>query len=99
MQIRDYIIRQGLAFKLWPGDPAEAQPEGVIRNLDTSPLAGVVGPWIDIPRTSQLLDDVFIHRSGIPEDWTYWPDQSTIGIPNYYAWAYVAVYSPGDWWP
>ena len=87
-----YIVRQGVAFKLWNADLAEAQPTGVVRNTDTSPLAGVVGPWVDVDRTGVLLDDVFVHRGGIPDEWPHWPDQSTIGIPNYYAWAYYGMY-------
>ena len=87
-----HVIRQGLAFLLWPGDPVELEPRGVVRNLDTSPLAGILGPWLHIERTAVLADRVYIHRSGIPDDWTHWPDRSTIGIPNYYAWAYYALY-------
>jgi hypothetical protein len=33
------------------------------------------------------VDDVFEHGGGIPY-WDHWPDHATIGIPNYYAWAY-----------
>ena len=46
---------------------------------------------MDLPRTRILLDDVFVHRTGIPDDWTHWPDLATIGIPNYYAWSYLAL--------
>jgi hypothetical protein len=38
-----------------------------------------------------LLTEVFVHRSGIPDEWTHWPDLATIGIPNYYAWGYLAL--------
>ena len=87
-----YIVRQGVAFRLWEGSPQADSARGVVRNTDTSPLAGVVGPWIDGPRTAQLMDDVFVHRGGLPEAWDYWPDRSTIGIPNYYAWGYYGLY-------
>jgi hypothetical protein len=55
-----------------------------------SPLSAVMGPYVDVPRTATLLDEVFMHRSGLPE-WERWPDHATIGIPNYYAWAYWAL--------
>ncbi len=90
--VRPHIIRHGLAFQLWPGDPQELENQGITRNTDTSPLARVVGPWIFGERTRTLAEDVFVHRSGIPDAWSYWPDQSTIGIPNYYAWMYFALY-------
>ncbi|MDH3222508.1 MAG: hypothetical protein OEO23_02235, partial [Gemmatimonadota bacterium] len=87
-----FIVRQGVAFRLWEHDPGEDAERGIVLNTDTSPLAGVVGPWIDSPRTTQLVDDVFMHRGGLPDEWEYWPDRSTIGIPNYYAWAYYGLY-------
>ena len=89
--LRPQVIRQGLAFRLSPGDPAELSSRGVAASLITSPYAGVIGPWVDIPRTRLLVDSVFVHRSGIPDEWDYWPDRSTRGIPNYYAWVYRAL--------
>ena len=89
--LRPQVIRQGLAFRLWPGNPLELSSRGVMASLGTSPYAGVIGPWVDIPRTRLLADSVFVHRSGIPDDWDYWPDRSTRGIPNYYAWVYRAL--------
>ena len=94
--LRSHVIRQGLAFRLWPGDPAEQEGRGVWRNTDISPLTGVVGPWVDMERTRLLAEQVFIHRSGIPDEWEYWPDWSTLGIPNYYAWVYYALYLDAD---
>ena len=89
--ITEHIVRQGLAFRLWPGDPAELEPMGVSRNRDTRAQGGLLGTWLDIPRTRLLADSVFIHRSGIPDEWEYWPDRSTLGIPNYYVWVYYAL--------
>ena len=34
---------------------------------------------------------MFVHHTGIPDEWAHWPDQATIGIPNYYAWAYLSL--------
>lgn len=90
--LRYHLVRQGLAFRLWPGDPAELVSQGVRRNTDTSALAGVVGPWLDAERTRVLAEDVFVHRGGLPDEWNYWPDGSTIGIPNYYAWVFLSLY-------
>ena len=89
--LRLRVIRQGLAHRLWPGDPGELYGRGVRPNNDVSPLTGVVGAWVDIARTQTLVDQVFVHRTGIPDEWEYWPDMSTIGIPNYYAWVYYAL--------
>ena len=88
--VRRYVIRQGLAFRLWPGDPLELAGSGVIPNQTFDAYTGVVGPWVDVERTRTLAYDVFIHRSGLPE-WTEWKDKSTIGIPNYYSWVYRAL--------
>jgi hypothetical protein len=85
-----YLIRQGLAFKLSPTPLEDGAPEGVVR-MAASPYASVVGDWVDVTRTRALLDDVFMHRTGIPDGWSHWPDQATIGIPNYYSWAYLAL--------
>jgi len=49
------------------------------------------GPHTDMPRTHTLLTEVFVHRKGIPDEWMHWPDLATIGIPNYYAWGYLAL--------
>ena len=85
--VAPYLVRQGLAFKLFNGDPASAP--GVVEMV-RSPLSPVTGPFLDVPRTRTLLDSVFVHRSDLPA-WDHWPDPSTIGIPNYYAWAYYSL--------
>ena len=89
--ITEHVVRQGLAFRLWPGDPSELRAHGVRRNADTRGSAAVLGTWLDIPRTRLLADSVFVHRSGIPGEWSHWPDRSTLGIPNYYAWMHYAL--------
>jgi hypothetical protein len=88
--VSDYLVRQGLAFRLHNGELSEESDPGFLR-MDPSPYAGVVGDWVDVERTRLMLDEVFVHRSGIPFDWDHWPDIATIGIPNYYAWTYLAV--------
>ncbi|GMV04977.1 MAG: membrane protein [Gemmatimonadota bacterium] len=85
-----YLYRQGLAFKLSRTPLEQGAPAGVMR-MAPSPYLAVVGDWVDVPRTRALLDEVFVHRTGIPDEWPHWPDEATIGIPNYYAWAYLAL--------
>ena len=86
--VGSFLVRHGLAFRLRNADP-EQPSEDIVRIGDT-PLRGITGPAVNIPRTELLLERVFLHRSGLPE-WEHWPDHSTIGIPNYYAWAYYAL--------
>ncbi|MYI07759.1 MAG: DUF2723 domain-containing protein [Gemmatimonadetes bacterium] len=89
--LRRHLVRQGLAFRLVPGSPGQYAEFGVVPNLTYDEYAGVVGPWVDVVRTGTLADEVFVHRNGIPEEWAVWKDKSTIGIPNYYSWAYRAL--------
>jgi GNAT superfamily N-acetyltransferase len=88
--VQPFLVRQGLAFKLHNGPLEEADEPGYERLTD-SPYTPVTGEWVDVERTQLLLDRVFVHRSGIPDDWGHWPDIATIGIPNYYSWAYLAL--------
>ena len=86
-----YLIRQGLAFKLHNREPTpDSLPEGV-RAVESQGLAVITGRFVDVTRTKKLLEEVFLHRSGIPDDWAFWPDEATVGIPNYYAYAYFAL--------
>lgn len=83
-----YLVRQGLAFRLNPGPPDLTMGYVLIEDPQLIP---VTGPWLDVERTATLVEGVFVHRNGIPDEWPHWPDRSTIGIPNYYAWAYAAL--------
>ncbi|MDA0328230.1 MAG: DUF2723 domain-containing protein [Gemmatimonadetes bacterium] len=88
--VQPYLIRQGLAFRLNNG-PLSEDEEGEFTRLESSPYSPVTGAWVDVPRTQQLLDEVFVHREGMPDNWGHWPDAATIGIPNYYAWVYLSL--------
>ena len=70
--------------------PDDLEMEGVME-MEASPYAPVIGEWVDVTRTRTLLEEVFIHRGGLPDDWSHWPDLATIGIPSYYGWAYLAL--------
>jgi len=85
-----YLVRQGLAYKLNDGPLDQETPPGVL-HMARSPYTSVTGDWVDVPRTETLMDRVFVHHSGIPDAWGHWPDASTIGIPNYYFWGYLAL--------
>jgi hypothetical protein len=59
--------------------------------MNPTAYSNIIGGWVDLPRTHTLLEQVFVHRTGLPDEWTHWPDLATIGIPNYYAWSYLAL--------
>jgi transmembrane protein TMEM260 (protein O-mannosyltransferase) len=82
LQLRPFLIRQGVAFKLNNG-PVQADPARGIFALPDDELRGWAGEWIDLPRTELLLSSVFIHRSGLP-GWNQWVDVATQNIPYYY---------------
>jgi hypothetical protein len=88
--VNEYLVRQGLAFRLHNGAIPETLPPGTV-SMPEGRYTPVTGRWVDIPRTSTLVDEVFMHRSDLPDGWGHWPDHATIGIPNYYAWAYMAL--------
>ena len=87
--MQPYLVRQGLAFRLNNGELSQ-EGTGYTRMVE-SPYLPVIGDWVDVERTRTLMDEVFVHRTGLPDEWTHWPDHATIGIPNYYAWVYMAL--------
>jgi Protein O-mannosyl-transferase TMEM260-like len=86
--LQSYLVRQGLAFKLNNGQLVEGSG---VEQMEPSAYTAVIGAWVDVTRTRALLDQVFIHRAGLPDDWKHWPDLATLGIPSYYAWGYFAL--------
>jgi hypothetical protein len=89
--LQGYLIREGLAFRVNNGPPAREGEESGIVALAESPFTPVTGAWLDYERTRLLLEEVFIHRSGLPDEWGHWPDLATVGIPTYYGWGYLAL--------
>jgi len=89
--LREHVVREGVAFRLWPGDPADALQRD-LQPIDGD-LAGITGAWVDMEKTRVLLDEVFIHRTGLPDEWEFWPDMPSVGISAYYGWAHLALYS------
>jgi len=82
LNLRQFIIRQGVAFKLNNG-PLAADPARGLIEIPQGDLAAFGGPVIDLPRTEYLLSDVFMHRGNFPE-WNHWVDVATQNIPYYY---------------
>jgi hypothetical protein len=52
----------------------------------------VTGVWLDVDRTRKLAWEVFLHRSGLPDEWVHWPYRAVLGVPSYYAWVHYALY-------
>ena len=88
--LRERVVREGVAFRLWPGDPADAPRD--LQQIDGN-LAAIMGSWVDMEKTRALLDDVFVHRTGLPDEWEFWPDMPSVGISTYYGWAHFALYT------
>jgi hypothetical protein len=88
--VQPYLVRQGLAFRLNNGTLSANGDHGFTRLL-ASPYSALTGEWLDVERTKTLLDEVFVHREGLPDSWDHWPDIATLGIPNYYSWVYMAL--------
>jgi hypothetical protein len=88
--LRDYLVREGLAFRLHDGTLAADEARAIVP-MEESPFTAVTGEWVDVDRTTTLFEEVFVHRGGLPDGWRYWPDRSTLGIPSYYAWGYIAL--------
>jgi hypothetical protein len=85
-----YLLRQGLALKLHNGSLQEDPDRGIHAIPD---MIQVPEPFVDLPRTEALLQDVFVHRGGIPDEWGFWPEPSTTNIPWYYVFAHYTAYA------
>jgi hypothetical protein len=84
-----HIVRQGLAYKLVNGT---AQPD-VARGIVPMPqeLAQATGALLDLPRTAALVDSIFVHHPGFPDNFGAWVDPATQQIPLYYAYTHWAL--------
>ncbi|MEX1184052.1 MAG: DUF2723 domain-containing protein [Gemmatimonadota bacterium] len=90
LNLRPYLIRQGVALKLNEGPVAPDSARG-IHPVPASQISALIGPWMDVPRTETLLTDVFIHRGGLPGEWGHWVDAATDGIPAYYGYSHLGL--------
>jgi hypothetical protein len=93
LRLGNFIIRQGVAFKLndGPVQPDSANARGIVPMPDDPNLRAVAGPFVDLPRTAELLDHVFVHHKGFPDDFKAWVDAATQQIPLYYAYTYLTL--------
>ncbi|MGH7576880.1 MAG: protein O-mannosyl-transferase family, partial [Longimicrobiales bacterium] len=89
LNLRPYLIRQGVALKLNNGPVVPDTARGIIAVPPESLALGA--PSIDLPRTETLVSDVFIHRGGFPDEWGHWVDAATEGIPFYYAFTHYGL--------
>ena len=85
--VGDQVVLQGLAFEL-PNGPSRVS-DGVVPIPPSAPLASWSGPYVDVPRTQLLLDEVFLKRGGLPRSGR-WPD-ATVNVNQFYARAYFGT--------
>lgn len=86
LNLRHQILRQGVAFKLVDG-PLQADIQRGIIPMPPE-IQPVTGPLLDLPRTAALVDSVFVHHPGFPEDFGAWVDGATQQIPMYYGYTH-----------
>ena len=86
LNLGQQILRQGVAYKLVNG-PLQADP---VRGIMPMPqnIQPVTGPLMDVPRTAALVDSVFVHHPGFPDDFGAWVDGATQQIPMYYGYTH-----------
>jgi len=90
LNLRPFLIRQGVALKLNNGPVIPSQLTGIFE-VPQSQITGIIGPYIDVPRTEKLLSEVFMHRGGFPTKWGHWADAATDGIPAYYGYSHMGL--------
>ena len=89
LNLHDYTIRSGLTFRLHTGD-GRPDDDGSVVELVNNEAPQVLGRFVDVAATEQLLDEVF-ELHGAPAQPIVWTDSATRNIPAYYAWAHIAL--------
>jgi hypothetical protein len=89
LSLGGHILRQGLAFKLIDG-PITIDPSKGIIPMPPE-IVAATGPVLDFPRTLALVDSVFVHHKGFPEDFGNWVDGATQQIPMYYGYTHYGI--------
>jgi hypothetical protein len=91
--LTDHLIREGVAFRVSDGPirTVAEDPDSGIVEIPEIPERAATGRYLNLPRTEELLSEVFVHRTGIPDNWSHWVDEATSGIPYYYAFTHLAV--------
>jgi hypothetical protein len=88
--LRPYLVRHGLANRLTAGRTAVDEASGIMA-LAPSQISAFLGTYVDVPRTQELMDNVFLHRSGFPDRWGHWVDAATDQIPLYYGFLHYGM--------
>jgi hypothetical protein len=83
-----HVARQGLAFKL-VGPTEVMANRGMVPMPDDPVWGSILGAYVDVPRTRQLMWEQFIYRD-LPGT-AIWRDDATRGIPTYYGYAFSAL--------
>ncbi len=86
LNLGQQILRQGVAYKLVDGPLQPDAARGIIPM--PANIQPVTGPLMDVPRTAALLDSVFVHHPGFPDDFGAWVDGATQQIPMYYGYTH-----------
>ncbi len=84
--VADQVVRQGLVFNLPNGLSPSTVSDGVVPIPRSAPLYPATGPYVDVPRTELLLEEVFLYRGGLSKS-AVWPD-ATVRVNLLYARAY-----------
>ena len=87
--LENHVLRQGVAFKLINGP---IQPD-LARGILPMPaeLVPVSGPFVDLPRTAELVHNVFVEHESFPDKFTAWVDIATQQIPLYYGYTHYTL--------
>ena len=89
LNLGSFILRQGVAYKLIDGPIVPDLTKGIIPM--PAELQPVTGPMLDMPRTAALVDSVFVHHPGFPDDFGAWVDGATQQIPMYYGYTHYGL--------
>ena len=87
--VGDQVVRHGLVFNLPNGPSPSTLSDGVVAIPPSAPLRPWSGPYVDVPRTELLLEEVFLYRGGLPRS-ALWPDR-TVRVNSFYARAYFGL--------
>jgi hypothetical protein len=78
-----------VAYKLVNGSIQPDLANGIVPMPQE--LAPATGPVLDVKRTALLVDSVFVHHPGFPDDFGAWVDGATQQIPMYYGYTHWAL--------
>ena len=89
LRLGNYILRQGVAYKLMPGPIQPDLAKGIYPMPED--YAAYFGPFLDVTRTEHLVNTVFVHHDGFPDKFGAWVDAATQQIPLYYGYVHLGL--------